>query len=78
MIPIPYGIAQHRGDSKEIDLCHKSIGNEQAMALGQSLHCSTVERVTLVGNRLTQTGAMSVIQSINKNLRELNLSDNVL
>ena len=66
VVPVPYGIAQHRGDGKSIDLSHKALGNEQAQALGQSLNCSTVEKVTLVNNRLTKAGAMGIIQNINK------------
>ena len=37
-----------------------------------------MERVNLAGNRLLPSGAMAVISNINRDLKELNLSDNHL
>ena len=37
-----------------------------------------MERVNLAGNRLLPSGAMAIINNINKDLKELNLSDNCL
>jgi len=56
----------------------KSIGNEQAFALGKYISVSKVEKVNLVGNRLLTTGALAIISGINRTLKELNLSDNLL
>ena len=77
MIPKPI-VAQHNGSDREIDMRFKSIGNEQAQALGKYISVSSVEKVNLVGNRLLTTGAKAIIKGINKTLKELNLSDNLL
>ena len=53
----------------------KSIGNEQALALGKYMGVSNVEKVNLTGNRLLASGAFAIIKGINQTLRELNLSD---
>ena len=77
MIPKPI-VAQHKGSDREIDMRFKSIGNEQALALGKYISVSAVEKVNLVGNRLLTSGALAIMKGINKTLKELNLSDNLL
>ena len=39
---------------------------------------SDVAKVNLIGNRLLTTGAMAIISNINMNLKELNMSENLL
>ena len=77
-MPLPAGLANHKGRNGEINLYNASIGNMQAKAIGNAIKHSKAEKLYLQNNRLTNKGALSILENLNQNIKELNLSDNIL
>lgn len=78
IVPLPSGLANHKGRNGEINLYNQSIGNLQAQAIGTAIKHSKAEKLSFQNNRLTNKGALSILSNLNENITEINLSDNAL
>jgi Leucine-rich repeat (LRR) protein len=54
------------------------IGDKYAEALGNGLKYSTANKLNLAQNRLNPTGGLKILQGLNPNVKELDISDNKL
>lgn len=62
-----------------MNLSQFRVGNKYAVSLGQGLKLSNaVSKINLASNRLTPRGGLSILQGLNHNVIELDLSNNEL
>jgi Ran GTPase-activating protein (RanGAP) involved in mRNA processing and transport len=52
------------------------MGNNYAMALGASMKYMKAKKVSLPGNRISNTGAQAIFSNLSDNLKHLDLSNN--
>ena len=70
------GIVSAKGEDDTINIKSFLIGDKYAEALGHGLKHSMAHKVNLSQNRLKPTGALKIIEGMNSNIREIDLSDN--
>ena len=76
IVPLPFGITQHKGSDQNFDIHDRSVGDDQGRALGAGIKYSKATKLNFSNNRLTTNGVLSVIQGLSDIVRELNLSEN--
>jgi hypothetical protein len=64
----------YKGTEDEIDLKSFRMGNDYASAFAQGLHLSKAKKVNLADNNLNDIGSYNIVQGINRNLKEMDLS----
>ena len=52
------------------------MGDEYATAYGKSLRLANVRKLNFSDNRLKEKGSYNLVQGLNKNIQELNISNN--
>ena len=72
------GLTAHKGNDNEINMNDGAIGDLQAEALGEAIKYAKQEKIYACNNRLSQEGALHIIEAITGMVKELNLSDNDL
>ena len=65
-----------KGKNECLSLQQYRIGNKYAEALSNGLKLCIVNKINLASNRLNPQGGLKVLQSLNFNVRELDLSNN--
>ena len=57
-------------------MANHSIGNFHAKAMAEAFKYSHAEKINVQNNRLDHKGALGILEAINENLTEINLSEN--
>ena len=76
IVPTSLGITQHKGDDGHFDVHGQSIGDTQALAMGEAVKYSIAANLNFSDNRLTTKGVLKILQNLNQYARELNVSGN--
>lgn len=77
--PIPMGIVKRVGKDREIDIGMYAMGDSYAEAFSEGLKEFEINRLNLSDNRLTDIGAMKILQGLKASALEiLDLSNNKL
>ncbi|CAG9323140.1 unnamed protein product [Blepharisma stoltei] len=77
--PIPMGIVKRAGKDQDIDIGMYAMGDSYAEALSEGMKEFEVNKLILSDNRLTDVGAMKILQGVkSSSLEILDLSNNKL
>ena len=76
LFPSPMGLVSQRGDDTTLNIHAFKIGEKYAEALSEGLKYSHASRVNLAQNRLRESGGLKILQGLNTNVKDLDLSDN--
>ena len=76
LMPCKMGLVKEHRQKDRINIENQSFGDQYLRILSQGLQNSGVNFYKLGGNRITETGAVDIISSMQSNVKELDLRQN--
>lgn len=76
LMPSPLGIVSTKGENDTLNIKNFLIGDKYAEALASGLKLAKAHKLNLSKNRIKPKGGIKILQGVNPEVKEIDLSDN--